>query len=378
MRIAIIGGGIAGLTQGILLKNEGYHVTVFERSKRLATKGHAFMMSGRGLELLESLNTEKNKPMLKKEQIELFNLRSPRGEDLLKISLDNWNCLKRVDLIRYLSSFYNSDELKYDYEFSHFKYNRNGWANSVAFKNGAAFSADIFIGADGSNSKVRQHMFGSTKYNPIEVKEVVGISSNTAKPRINIFEKIQSKSQGLAFGNIPVSDNESVWFMQYDAKLERDKLYQTPDELKNLCRSLLKEFPAGINDLIEAYDFENAYKWNTCDFDLLPSFHRENIVLIGDAAHLFLTFTSSGTTEAITDAEVLTKFIINEVTPGEAFWSYYLERREEVASKLSQGRELKRKFLEPNLFKEETFKLPLVSVGKEIKKEVQVSKTYSI
>ena len=359
MKVAIVGRGIAGLTQGILLKNEGFQVTVFDRLAKSAIKGHAFLMNRNALELLESLPFEQKKELIR-NKIDLFNLKSPDGKTLEKVSLDDWYCLKRVDLIQYLSSFYNSDEIKYAHEFSHFIYDKNGKAISVVFKNNATITADIFIGADGSNSAVRQNLFGPDQHTPIEVKEVVGISNYSVKSRLNVFQKIQSKNKGLSFGYIPLSHTESVWFMQYDVQLEKGYSCKTPDQLKGFCLSLLKEFPADVMNVLESNDFNNSYKWNTRDFDLLPSFHKKNVVLIGDAAHLSLPFTSSGTTDAILDAVALTKSFKDETTLEESFCSYYMARREELTSKLAQGRELKNYFLEPNKYREKKFILPLV------------------
>ena len=363
MRVVIIGGGIGGLTQGILLKNEGFQVTVFERLAKSASKGHAFLMNGNALELLDSLPFEQNKELIK-NKIDLFNLKSPDGKRLVKVPLDDWYCLKRVDLIRYLSSFYNSDEIKYDHEFSDFIYDENGKAISVGFMNDTNITADVFIGADGSNSAVRQNLFGPDQCTPIEVKEVVGISQYSVKSQLNIFCKIQSRNEGLAFGYIPLSDTELVWFMQYDVQLEKGYSCTTPDQLKDFCLSLLKEFPADVKNVLGSNDFNSSYKWNARDFDLLPTFHKKNIVLIGDAAHLSLPFTSSGTTDAILDAVTLTKSFKEKTTLEESFCSYYLARRGELSSKLTQGRGLKNYFLKPNKYQGNTFMLPLV-LGKK-------------
>ena len=86
MKIAIIGGGIAGLAQGILLKNSGYDVTIFERFDRPSSKkGHAFLMNGNVIKLIESFPRSHKK--LIKNKINVLNLKCPDGKTLMNKSL---------------------------------------------------------------------------------------------------------------------------------------------------------------------------------------------------------------------------------------------------------------------------------------------------
>jgi predicted DsbA family dithiol-disulfide isomerase len=125
--------------------------------------------------------------------------------------------------------------------------------------------------------------------------------------------------------------------------------------------SLLKDFPEEVHEILSKNDFSNSYVWNTRDFDLLPTFHKENIVLIGDAAHLALPFTSAGTTNAIRDAVALTEALLHKTSIDEAFISFYKSRSEELADHLKQGRELKKIFLDPKKYSERGFVVPLIS-----------------
>jgi 2-polyprenyl-6-methoxyphenol hydroxylase-like FAD-dependent oxidoreductase/predicted DsbA family dithiol-disulfide isomerase len=359
MKVAIIGGGIAGLTQGILLRNYGFDVKVFERTPQIVNRGHAFLMSRDGVDLLESFSNEFTLP-LPMEKVDIFSLKRPDGVELIKIPLAEWFCMKRVDLMQFLNSFYTEDELNYSHEFSHFLFDENDHAHTVVFKNDKSYKADFFIGADGSNSSVRQSIFGSTEYLPIEVREVVGISGYSVNSQQNVFQKIQSADKGLAFGYIPARENESVWFMQYDVNLENGENLKDPESLKAFCINLLKDFPEEVRQVLDNNDFRVSYTWNTRDFDLLPSFHRKNVVLIGDAAHLALPFTSAGTTNAIIDAFALLNSLLNKTSLEEAFNSFYLERNKDVGKHIDQGREIKKIFLEPRKYSERGYILPLI------------------
>ena len=62
------------------------------------------------------------------------------------------------------------------------------------FQNFKIEYGDIFVGADGGNSKVRGAIFGKTIFSPIQVKEIVGVSynKNLAQKYPSIFTKFQA------------------------------------------------------------------------------------------------------------------------------------------------------------------------------------------
>lgn len=360
MKVVIIGGGIAGLTLGILLRKKNAEVVINERSVGMPVRGHAFLMHNDGLAILRELNRD-NSALLPGKKIDTFSLRRPNGNEIKHIQLHAWQCIKRIDLIRFLYDALPPGTVKEGRTFSHFIY-ENGKAIAASFTNGEVEYGDIFVGADGGNSRVRELIMGKVKFTPVSVKEVVGVTANTkrkSKSVSNEFIKFQNKNNGLAFGMIPTSEKEYVWFMQYDPSIS-DLSQGTPEELKAFCHKLLNKFPAIVTDLIEGNDFNTTYVWNTRDFDLLHSFHKENIVLIGDAAHLALPFTSAGTTNAIVDAEVLARSLGQYNHYEDAFRKYYQLRSADVANHIHLGRELKSLFLNPQNHEDDDLPVPLI------------------
>ena len=394
MKVVIIGGGIAGLALGIFLKKRNIEVVINERVNGMPAHGHAFLMHINGLAILNEL-TCCNNGMLPGKKVDSFRLKRPCGKDLKYMKLTSWQCIKRVDLIRFLYSIFPAENINEGRVFSHFLY-ENGKISAAAFLNGAVEYGDIFVGADGSNSKVRELLFGKLKFTAVRVKEIVGVCSKNIKKSKNcpsVFTKYLNKENGLAFGMIPTSEHEHVWFMQYDSAIS-DVLDSSPEAIKAFCRKLLKKFPPVVSDIIEANDFSTTYIWNTRDFDLLPSFHSLNVVLVGDAAHLALPFTSSGTTNAIVDAKTLSECLekavdykkafrklyeyrLGEVLPRDssilnkikedaidyerAFSEFYELRASEIAQNIEHGRYLKNLFLNPNDYNEDELPVPLMS-----------------
>ncbi|MCX6351975.1 MAG: DsbA family protein [Bacteroidetes bacterium] len=360
MKVVIIGGGIAGLTLGAFLHKKGMEVSINERTAGMPIRGHAFLMHADGIATLEALSPDKGSTLPGKT-VNTFSLRRPNGKEIKHLKLYSWKCIKRRDLIKFLYTLLPKDTIVEGRDFSHFIY-EDDKAVAAVFANGRIEYGDIFIGADGGNSKVRDAIFGKVKFTPVEVKEVVGIAYNEkiAKTNAALFTKFQDNTTGLAFGLIPTSHEEFVWFMQYDPNVA-DVTDSTPDELGLFCNRLLRHFPPVVADIMDSNDFSTSYVWNTRDFDLLPAFHKNNIAIIGDAAHLALPFTSAGTTNAIVDAQTLANFLGDGNDYENAFIRYYNTRAVEVEKHIHLGRELKKIFLNPTVQNDDDIPVPLIS-----------------
>ncbi|RAJ33443.1 FAD-dependent oxidoreductase [Pedobacter cryoconitis] len=352
MKVVVLGGGIAGLCMGIYLHQHDIDVSVNERQIFSAVGGHAFLMHHDGITVLNELATESNCPLPGKP-VHTFILRDADGLIVNEKILEDWQCFKRTDLLACLNQLLPASRLRNNRVFSHFVYEADQVV-AAAFSNGEVEYGDVFIGADGANSIVRQQLFGEVKFEPGKVKEVVGIIQHAelAAALQGKFTKFQQKDQGLSFGLIPTSATEMVWFMQYDPLLAdipeginpRDS-DQYHELLHELCLNLLKDFPATVQQVLKCNDFRTSYIWNTRDFDLLPSFHHQNVVLIGDAAHVALPFTSAGTTNAMLDAKTLSHCLLHYPNLSTAFSAYYQLRAESIKEHVNLGRALRDSFL---------------------------------
>jgi len=359
MKIVVIGGGIAGITAGICLKGNHYDVVVNERSNGLPHSGHAFLMQDDALQVLAPFQKHRdlNFPGY---SISKYTLKRPDGREVKKVQLNHWKCVRRNDFLLYLQSMLPEDILKDGRKFSHFIY-EGDTAVAAAFANGEVEYGDLFIGADGAHSAVREKILGAVQYTPTEVKEIVGSAHNPELYKLHLheFTKFQSGDRGLSFGMIPTAPDEFVWFIQYDPRIA-DSQHRNPDETRNFCFDLLQDFPEVTKEILLSTDFAKCYLWNTHDFDVLPGFHSGNIALIGDAAHLALPFTSAGATNAISDASTLSTYLGLFKNHTQAFHSYYNNRKEQVKEHLELGRKLKYDFLNPLAVHEDNIQVPLI------------------
>jgi len=359
MKTVIIGGGIAGLSLGILLKKNNHNIVICERTQGLLSRGHAFLMHTEGKNILNELKQE-TEITLPGSKVDAFSLRRPGGKEIKHLKLQHWKCIKRSDMMQFLFSLIPADAVKFDRSFSHFIY-ENDKAVAAVFENGEIEYGDIFIGADGSQSRVRKEIIGLVDYSPVTVKEIVGTVklSGSLQEMPGTFTKYQHEERGLAFGLIPTALNEYVWFMQYNPE-DADISEEDAASIEAFCKQQLKDFPDLVQSVVSANNFETSYIWHTTDFDLLPSFHKKNIVLIGDAAHLALPFTSTGTTNALLDAKTLAGSLANKTNIESAFNEYYQLRYADVAKHIEAGRELNEFFRHPSRLEDDEIPVPLI------------------
>jgi len=368
MKVVIIGAGMAGLTLGAYLQKYQIAVCINERAETIWGGGHAFLMHRDGFSILEEWSRETGIPLPGKK-VEKFCLRTPEGRDLQDMQLGSWQCIKRNDLTNFLTSLLGT-EVKDDRNFSHFLYDERQKVIAAVFTDGTTEYGDVFVGADGAYSKVRTAIAGPVSFKPGGVKEVVGVAQQEfiAREFAGIFIKFQKQSAGLAFGMIPTTATELVWFMQFDPAVA--ELPSTKAEaLSAFCHQQLITFPAVVQEVLNANDFNKSYLWNTRDFDLLPRFHKDNVVLIGDAAHLALPFTSAGTTNALLDARLLAELLQGVAALPDrdqdqgldaAFKEFYQRRSPEVRKHLEFGRKLRDRFLNPAAYIGENMDVPLI------------------
>lgn len=363
MKILVIGGGIAGLTSAILLKRKGFDVLVCEREPGIPDRGNAFLMHAEADTVLKRLTFDFRDHNFPGKLIDSFCLRRPDNKIAKFQKLDPWHCITRKDIIGLIYKLVPPDlEIRNGMRFKAFRF-ENGEAREALFENGESIRADVFIGADGGNSEVRQSLFGPTSYTPVEVKEILGglYAPGLSAALGQTFSKYQHESVGLSCGIIPTSETSVIWYMQYDCT-QQDTTGTSPEELKEFCLRMLKGFPPLVVETIRMDTFENAYVWNTRDFDLLPRFHSKNVVLVGDAAHLSLPFTSAGTTNAFVDAATLSDLILDHREDGigldETFTAYYDARASRIANQIQLGRDLKKAFRYPD--KSASISIPLI------------------
>lgn len=362
MKAVIIGGGIAGLGAAISLQKIGWDVVVKEKTARFREVGLGFIIMPNGLSALDKMgcgvHARQNGHMLKGAI-----MRHPDGVIYKTAPLSDCLAIKRSTCIDALRSLVREPAIHTGFEFSHFEFNNEGQAIAAISTTGDKETGDLFIAADGANSVIRKKLFPLHDIRQSPIQELVGIIDNEelAAELDGHMLKTQCRDRPLSMGMVPCNNKQVIWYMQFDST---SYIMQglSNDIKKDFAMQTLAGWSNPVQEVIERTDFNKVFLWLTRDMDLLNTFHRQNIVLIGDAAHLALPFTSQGTNSALTDAMLLSE-LLQQVRVRDDFSNlfthYYQQRKSELQKFLEFGRKQEDRFLHPELYLHDEAQVPL-------------------
>jgi 2-polyprenyl-6-methoxyphenol hydroxylase-like FAD-dependent oxidoreductase len=356
LKVVIIGGGIAGLTAAIALKLKNHRVIVKEKRSFATNPGLAFMIPSNSVRELESLTGTVLD--MDEHHIKQFILLNSEGEVQQELALSDWYAVKRITLVNYLLRHLGPKEYAENSVFSHFIY-EDKKAIGAVFMDGSIEYGDLFIGADGINSKVREFVC-NPEYFPNEINELVCIVKHLDH-KINdlTFRKFESLKKGLSFGFIPISDDEHVWYLQFDHALYANLLLDKTGSKPQIRNELLQEFPLEVRNLILKSNLKEVHLWINKELRLLDKHFKNNVCLIGDAAHGSISLTSSGVHSGITSAIDLVYNLSHVENIENALLNFESSRKKQHLVTIESAHKLKLQFHQLSK-KSENYFLPLI------------------
>ena len=355
MDVAIFGAGIAGLMTGITLRAQGHHCRIYERMRPGHETGMGFILMPEGIDCLQSFGVK-----LTGEQsgapLYRYCCRNSAGQILYEQPLPaGARSMRRRDLLGALLRALPADGAPlFDAELAGLEFDNGGRAKAARLNTGETITADLYVSAEGIHSRAREAMFPGWPAAQAQVLEIVGLvrCPNTVHWAGHNFNKFHAPGGGIALGTLAVDAEHVIWYLQFDAKRFPPPAESAPnavEALQDFARSLAGDWADPIPHLLEITDFSRTHLWRPLDTDVVPQFHRANVVLVGDAAHPLSPFTSQGVSSAIADAVALAEAIRNQSNLEAALARYSQERREQCAPYVAKGRELTRHFLSPQI-----------------------------
>lgn len=364
MDVAIFGAGIAGLMTAITLHAQGHRCRIFERSRQAHDAGMGFILAPEGIACMEGFGVHLA-GALGGTLLEHYYCRDATGQIVLEQTMPSGvRGIRRRDLtaalVRALSSEKSLifgaelDSLEFDEDFQVTSARLNSSAG------GERIQADLYVDAAGINSRTRRALFPAWPATPDRVPEIVGLVRcvKTARWAGPNFNKFHAQDGGAALGILPVDGEHVIWYLQFDALRFAPSLESLSgnsgagaEARRAFAESLVGGWGEPIPSLVAMTDFSRVHLWRPIETELVPYFHRGNLVLVGDAAHPLSPFTSRGVSSAMADAEAMGRAVHKDVSPGaglvQALARYSNERRAQRIPYIAKGRELKQHFLEP-------------------------------
>jgi len=365
MHIAIFGAGIAGLMSAVTLRMQGHSCAIYERSRVAHDAGMGFILMPEAIACMDRLGIQLN-GNCNGVPLDRYICRNSEGDVLYEEALPpRSRGIRRRELIGALADAARvKDAISFNAELEWLEFDERGCVTTATLSSGERITADLFVAADGARSRGRQALFPNWPLDQARVAEVVGLShcSETTIWAGRNLNKFHAVDGGLAVGVLPVDADHVVWFMQYDSlrfppPCSRDA---SSPEWRDFVQKLSGEWTSPIAHLLATTPPRLMHAWHPLDTDLVPYFHQQNLVLVGDAAHPLSPFTSQGVSSAIADAVALADLLPSKkenVALLEGLTAYSSQRRRQCAPYLNKGRELMEKFLAP--VNSASFMLPL-------------------
>lgn len=312
-KIAIIGGGIAGLTFARCLTRKEYDIHIFEKKEQFGEIGAAISVFPNALCVMDELNLLDTILDHSGQFIKVY-LKTNKGKILIKSEPSSDYpviCIHRADLHSILLK--NIDAKLYkDYALKDLSFQENGQIN-LLFDNGKIQVFDAVIGADGVHSKVRNCIINDGE----PIFRGYNVWRGVVKTSFDIGYASETFGKGQRFGIVPIKDGAYGWWATCnEAFMQDDK----PETTKEKLNRLFGDWHYPVAELINKT--EHILKNSLTDRKPKKGWTKGNVTLIGDAAHPTTPNLGQGGCMAIEGAYILAKSINKYGLSKKAFDRY--------------------------------------------------------
>ncbi len=338
-RVAIIGGGIGGLTAARALCRRDVEVAIYESAPELREIGAGVALGPNAMKVLRSLELEDDVRAIAGRWEWAVTRHGKTGRAISRTSRDQQAALfgsagataHRADLLDVLAHSLPGDIVTLGARCVGAE--SDGRVAVAKFQDGSEVEADVVIGADGIHSAVRESLFGPDAprfTGKICYRSVVPVDAVPGEPPP--AENVQWLGPHGTIVLYPVRRDELINIVcHYDDENYRHESWVSRCERAEVLEryagwheSLLRVFSAG----------EVWYKWALYDRDPIPEWTRGRVTVLGDSAHSMLPYLGQGACQAIEDGCVLAAALAAEPDDPVAGLGRYERTRRPRASQV--------------------------------------------
>jgi len=311
LRVAVIGGGIGGLSAAVALLQRGFEVDVYEQAPQLTEIGGGINMGPNAARILYRLGLGDG---LDREGVRPVGSHQRRWQDgrTLQRAALNPLCaelygaphitIHRADLLAVIAAGFPAEHI-------HLGHRVVGLADvsdgaEAWFENGARIRADVLVGADGIHSAVRTALFGEEEPRfagcvayrglvPAERIVDLGLelgSQSWVGPGAHLVHYFVSRGRLLNF----------VGWTEHDSWNRED---WTDRATVERALAAFEGWHGQVRRIIAAA--ETCFIWALFDRDPLQRWSVGHTSLLGDACHPMYPFMGQGAAMAIEDGAAL-------------------------------------------------------------------------
>jgi FAD-dependent urate hydroxylase len=335
-RAIVVGAGVAGPVAAMALQRAGIEATVYEAHPESAEGVGSFLtLQANGLDALRAVDAA--------GVVEELGFATPRvtffsgtgkrlGEGALGAESALSRTLRRADLYGAL----RAEALRRGARIEHGR--RLVAAESgpdgvrARFEDGTEAAGDLLVGCDGLRSRVRAAIDPSAP--PARYVPVLNIGGEAR----GVETPLRPGEYGMVFGRraffgwTVAPDGDTWWFAnppRLDEPAPGEVEAITPAQWRAQLLELFEDDRTPAAELVAATHTE-LRGWPTYDVPRVPRWHRDRMIVIGDAAHATSPASGQGASMALEDAVVLAQCLRDFPSVPAAFDAFVARRRERV------------------------------------------------
>jgi 2-polyprenyl-6-methoxyphenol hydroxylase-like FAD-dependent oxidoreductase len=295
MRVIVVGGGIAGMSAAIGLRQAGHEVVVLERAARIDPVGAGITLFANAMRALDRLGV-RAAVAARGAAATRSAILTWEGRELTRVPpdlLEGTIALHRADLQTELAAA--AGEVRLGVEVAAVEQGDDAVVAVAA--DGREERGDLLVGADGLSSVVRRAIADA----PIRYAGYTawrGVSTVPVEPG----RLTESWGVGERFGLVDIGRGRTYWFATKNAPAGGS---DEPQERKAEIVRRFSGWHEPIAAIVEAADESAILRNDVFDLEPLPRWSDGRVVLVGDAAHATTPGVGQGAAQAIEDAVVL-------------------------------------------------------------------------
>lgn len=339
MKVAIVGGGIAGLTTALSLHQQGLTPVILERAEAFGEVGAGLQLGPNAVRVLDALGLGQALRACA-DAPEALAIRSGYSSQAgLNIALGEtaqarWNApylhIHRVDLIGLLAKAARERAIEVRFNALVTGVQETPGGAEVMLEGGSHVGADIVVAADGVRSNLRKSLWGD--HEPVFAGSVAW--------RTTVGTSALGRHQPPSAATVWTGRGcHAVTYKVRGGSLTNlvavvDTPTQAPQSWHEQGSSAdvlapFRGFNPSILKIIRKA--EGLHKWGIYKQPLPPQWMQGRVCLIGDACHAMPPFLAQGAAMAIEDACILARALANAFTYQDGFKAYQSAREARVA-----------------------------------------------
>ncbi len=312
-RIAIVGAGLGGTAAAALLQRSGYDVRLYEQAPSFSRLGAGIHLGPNVMKIMrrigceDALNAMGSHPdyWYSRDGITAEVMSQiPLGEFARKTYGATYLTVHRGDFHALMTQAVAPGTIAFGRRLTAIE--DTGGEVRLRFDDGTVETADIAIGADGVNSRLREHLLGAEppRYTGYVAHRAVFPASLLGHKPYDMCVKWWSGDRHMMVYYV-TEQRDEYYYVTGVPQAEWPAGVSMVESSRDEMREAFAGFHPDIQHLIEVSP--SITKWPLLERDPLPLWSRGRLVLLGDACHPMKPHMAQGAAMAIEDAAMLAR-----------------------------------------------------------------------